>query len=151
VISDFIAGAVERLVVEGYARGGRLLLVEGQGSIVHPAYSGVTLGLLHGSAPHALVLCHLEGQSEVEGYPGQPLPSLGELIQLYEAVSLPARKAHVAAIALNTRNVETEDDALAAIQRVESETGLATADPVRFGAEGLLDAVLSAVGPSDRL
>ena len=77
VVSDFIAGATERLVVEGYERGGTdVLFVEGQGSIVHPAYSGVTMGLIHGSAPHLYVLCHLAGTTEIEGYPGHPLPSL---------------------------------------------------------------------------
>ena len=89
VVSDFLAGAAERLVVEGHERGGELLLVEGQGSLVHPAYSGVTLGLLHGSTPHALVLCHLAGATEVEGYPGHPLPSLAELVELHERASLP--------------------------------------------------------------
>src|SRR5207247_8032621 len=72
VVSDFLAGAAERLVVEGAARGGELLWVEGQGSLNHPAYSGVTLGLVHGSAPHAFVLCHRAGSTELEGYPGHP-------------------------------------------------------------------------------
>src|SRR5207247_44968 len=73
VVADFVAGAAERLVVEGASRGGELLWVEGQGALVHPAYSGVTLGLVHGSAPHAFVLCHLAGTTEVDGYPGHPL------------------------------------------------------------------------------
>src|SRR5689334_13458551 len=70
VVSDFTAGAAEQLVVEGASRGGELLWVEGQGALLHPAYSGVTLGLIHGSAPHAFVLCHLAGSTEIEGYPG---------------------------------------------------------------------------------
>ena len=93
VVADFIAGAAERLVVEGSERGGDLLLVEGQGSITHPAYSGVTLGLIHGSAPHAYVLCHMAGTTEVEGYEGYPLLSLPKLVALHEAISLTRRPA----------------------------------------------------------
>ena len=102
VVADFLAGAAERIVVEGAERGGKLLVVEGQGSLVHPLYSGVTLGLIHGAAPHAVVLCHKAGATEIEGCPGHPIPPLGELVELHERVSLPARKAKVAAIALNT-------------------------------------------------
>ena len=70
VVADFLAGAAERLVVEGWRRGGEdLLIVEGQGSLVHPDYSGVTMGLLHGSVPHALVLCHLAGATHIEDRP----------------------------------------------------------------------------------
>jgi len=144
VVADFIAGATERLVVEGSHRGGELLFVEGQGSIVHPAYSGVTLGLIHGAAPHAFVLCHQAGTTEVEGYPGHPLPSLEELVALHEAIALPRRKARVACLALNTRGL-SNDDARAAVADAEASTGLVADDPVRSGADRLLDAVLDSL------
>jgi uncharacterized NAD-dependent epimerase/dehydratase family protein len=144
VVSDFLAGAAERLLEEGHTRGGELLLVEGQGSLIHPAYSGVTLGLIHGSAPHLFVLCHLAGQTEVEGYPGHPIPSLAELVELHERIALPARPAKVAAVALNTRLLD-EGQARAAISAAEAETGLPADDPVRFGPGRLLDAVLAAL------
>jgi uncharacterized NAD-dependent epimerase/dehydratase family protein len=142
VVSDFIAGAAERLVVEGVARGGDLLFVEGQGSLVHPMYSGVTLGLLHGSAPHVLVLCHLAGATEIDGCPGHPIPALGELVELHERISLRRRPATVACVALNTAQL-AEDDARQAVATAASETGLPADDPVRFGSGFLLDAVLS--------
>jgi uncharacterized NAD-dependent epimerase/dehydratase family protein len=145
VVADFLAGATERLVVEGHRRGGDLLWVEGQGSLVHPAYSGVTLGLFHGSAPHALVLCHRAGTTEVEGYPGHPLPSLPELVELHERMSLPARRARVAAVALNTAGLD-EEAAAAAAAEAARDTGLPAADPVRDGAESLLDGVLAVTG-----
>ena len=143
VIADFLAGAAEQLVVEGADRGGKLLFVEGQGSIVHPMYSGVTLGLVHGSAPHAFVLCHLAGATEIDGCPGHPIPPLPELLELYERMSLPARPAKVVAVALNTAHISSDDEAHAAIAAVEAETGLPTDDPVRFGAVSLLDSVLA--------
>jgi uncharacterized NAD-dependent epimerase/dehydratase family protein len=142
VVADFLAGAAERLVVEGAARGGELLFVEGQGSIVHPAYSGVTLGLVHGAAPHAFVLCHRAGATVTEGYPDHPLPPLPELIELYERASLPLRRARVAAIALNTGHLD-DSGATAAIEEVRRETGLPADDPVRFGAGPLLDELLN--------
>ena len=144
VVADFLAGAAERLVVEGAERGGKLLWVEGQGSLAHPAYSGVTMGLIHGSAPHAYVLVHRAGATQVEGYPDHPLPELGELIELHERSSLRLRPAKVAAIALHTGDL-AEPEARAEIVRVAQQTGLPTDDPVRFGAEPLLDAVLEVV------
>jgi uncharacterized NAD-dependent epimerase/dehydratase family protein len=149
VVADFIAGAAERLVVEGAERGGELLWVEGQGALLHPVYSGVALGLYHGSAPHALVLCHEVGHDEIEGAGGGPhlIPPLAELVDLHERLALPARRARVAAVALNTRRVG-EEDARAAIAAAEKETGLPADDPVRFGASRLVDAVL-AVGPAN--
>jgi len=141
VVSDFVAGATERLVVEGHERGGTLLLVEGQGALTHPAYSGVTLGLIHGSAPHLFVLCHMAGETEVEGYPGHPLLPLPELVDLHERISLPARKARVGAIALNTRLLD-EGQGRAAVAAAEADTGLVADDPVRFGTARLLDAIV---------
>jgi uncharacterized NAD-dependent epimerase/dehydratase family protein len=140
VVADFLAGAAERLVVEGAARGD-LLFVEGQGSIVHPQFSGVALGLYHGSAPHALVLCHMAGESEIDGCPGHPIPPLADLVELHERVSLPARPARVAAVALNTHRLGDEE-ARRAIAAAEDETGLPVDDPVRFGPVRLLDALL---------
>jgi uncharacterized NAD-dependent epimerase/dehydratase family protein len=144
VVSDFLAGAAERLVVEG-AEKGDLLWVEGQGALVHPAYSGVTLGLMHGSAPHAYVLCHEAGATAIEGYPEHAIPPLGELIELHERASLPARPATVACIALNTRSLG-EAEARDAVAEAEEETGLPADDPVRFGAAKLLEAVLLRTG-----
>jgi uncharacterized NAD-dependent epimerase/dehydratase family protein len=143
VVADFLAGAAERLVVEGSSRGD-LLFVEGQGSLVHPQFSGVTLGLYHGSAPHALILCHMAGETEIEGSPGHTIPPLPDLIDLHERLALPARPARVAAIALNTVRLE-EEDAHRAIEAAEDETGLRADDPVRFGPGRLLDAILGAV------
>jgi uncharacterized NAD-dependent epimerase/dehydratase family protein len=144
VVADFIAGAAERLVVEGSERGGEILWVEGQGSLIHPVYSGVTLGLFHGSTPHLLVLCHEAGRTAIEGSGGgpHPIPPLRDLVELHERMALPARPARVVAVALNTRSLG-EDEARAAIAAAEVETGLAADDPVRFGAAKLVDAVLA--------
>jgi uncharacterized NAD-dependent epimerase/dehydratase family protein len=144
VVSDFLAGAAERLVVEGAARGGKLLFVEGQGSLVHPLYSGVTLGLVHGSAPHAFVLCHVPGSTEIEGCPGHPIPPLPELVELHERISLPRRRARVVCIALNTARLD-EESARNAVTEAEELTGLPADDPVRFGAGKLLDSILGAL------
>jgi len=143
VVADFIAGAAERLVVEGAGRGGELLWVEGQGAILHPIYSGVTLGLYHGSVPHRLVLCHRAGSTHIEGAGGgpHPIPPLSELVELHERLALPVRPAKVAAVALNTRLLD-EPAARAAVAAAEEETGLPADDPVRFGAARLTDAVL---------
>ena len=143
VISDYVGGAGERLVHQGAERGD-LLFVEGQGAIFHPAYSGVTLGLLHGSAPDLLVLVHKAGATHNRNYPDLAIPPLNELIAAYERVAAPVRPARVSAIALNTSDVD-EDAARAAIADAERETGLVSDDVVRFGPERVLDAVLQAL------
>jgi D-glutamate N-acetyltransferase len=143
VISDYVAGAGERLVLEGAERGD-LLFVEGQGGLFHPAYSGVTLGLLHGSAPDLLVLVHKAGATALRNYPDLPIPPLTDLIAAYERIAAPVRPAKVSAIALNTSDLDATA-AREAIAAAESETGLVADDVVRFGAERVLDAVLAAL------
>ena len=147
VVSDFIAGASERLVVEGGRRGGAgaLLWIEGQGSINHPAYSGVTLGLLHGSAPHAMVLVHEPGRDHIDAEISPPIPPLTDLIETYERIAGYVRPAPVVAVALKTNRLD-EAAARSAIAAAEADTGLPTDDPVRFGAGSLLDAVLAGRG-----
>jgi uncharacterized NAD-dependent epimerase/dehydratase family protein len=144
VISDYVAGAGERLVREGSERGD-LLFVEGQGALFHPAYSGVTLGLLHGSAPDLLVLVHKAGAKAMRNYPDLPIPPLTELVAAYEGVARPVRPAKVAAIALNTADLDSDEEAREAIATAEAETGLVADDVVRFGPERVLDAVLEAL------
>jgi D-glutamate N-acetyltransferase len=149
VVSDFVAGAAERLLLEGVERGGEdIVFVEGQGSLLHPAYSGVTLGLLHGSAPDLYVLCHLAGQEFVDDDPRFPIPPLSELVELHERISLPAKPARVACIALNTRFLD-DQGALRAIAHAEDETGLPADDPVRFGASKLVEGLLKTGYPAD--
>jgi D-glutamate N-acetyltransferase len=142
VLSDYVSGAAERLVIEGGERGD-LLFVEGQGCLYHPAYSAVTLGLLHGSLADALVLAHKAGATHLAGY-DVAIPPLGELVSAYESISRPLRPTRVAAIALNTAGL---DDAAArrAVEEAEAETGLVADDLVRFGPDRVLDAVLSAL------
>ena len=88
VIADFIAGAAERLVLEG-SRNADVVLVEGQGSINHPGYSGVTLGLLHGSCPDAMILCHQSSRKYIGDYREAAwlrIPPLSEYVQMYETI-----------------------------------------------------------------
>ena len=139
VISDFVAGASEQLVLEAARREPDLILVEGQGSLGHPAYSGVTLGLLHGSCPDCLVLCAAPPDEEV--FAGVPRPEPSRLARLYEEVAALVKPAPVVAVSVNTRGLgEAEADEFVA--RVAEETGLPAADPFRASATPLLETVL---------
>ena len=129
VIADFMAGAAERLTVEA-ARDADIVLVEGQGSLMHPAYSGVTLGLMHGALPHAMVLCTQPTRTTIHRYPWVPIPPLKEVVTLYEQAMRHVQPSPVIALALNTFDM-TERDAHASIERAQSETGLPATDPVR--------------------
>ena len=142
VVSDFLAGAAEWLVVEG-GKQGDLLWVEGQGAILHPIYSGVTVGLMHGSAPHIYVLCHEVGRARRGGRPHRFADRQPERARRPPRADVAqAAPGQEACIALNTSAV-SEDEARAAIATAEEETGLQADDPVRFGAGKFLDAILS--------
>lgn len=139
VIADFAAGAVEAVVASATAAY-ELVLVEGQGSIIHPAYSGVTLALLHGARPDALVLSHSADREHIRGYPSVPIPPLDSLIQLYEAVAAPVHPAEVVAGVLNTQGLRT-DTADAAIAEMARTTGVPVTDPVRSDPSAIIDAL----------
>ncbi|HUL49034.1 MAG TPA: DUF1611 domain-containing protein [Gemmatimonadales bacterium] len=144
VVADFIAGAAERLVLEG-AKDADIVLVEGQGSLIHPGYSGVTLGLLHGTVPDAMILCHQTRRDFIGDYHGREpwvrIPPLAEVVQIYERAAAPVRPSRVIGIALNTFDM-SETEARAAALEASEATGLPATDPVRFGPDLLAEAVL---------
>jgi uncharacterized NAD-dependent epimerase/dehydratase family protein len=137
VIGDFMAGIAEQLVLEqGDADA---VIVEGQGSLIHPAYSGVTLALLHGAMPDVLVLCHQPGRNVIR-YQQTPIPPLAEMVSLYEAVLRPVHPGRVAGIALN--GVGMSDEELArALADAETTTGLPAVDVIRHGGGRLWRAI----------
>jgi uncharacterized NAD-dependent epimerase/dehydratase family protein len=141
VVSDFVAGASEQLVLEAARRDPELILVEGQGSLGHPAYSGVTLGLLHGSCPDCLVLCTAPPDEEV--FAGVPRPAPARVARLYEEVAALVKPAPVVAVSVNTRGLE-DAEAAAFVESVVDETGLPAADPFRGSAAPIFEAVLRA-------
>src|SRR5919202_1784399 len=141
VVSDFVAGASEQLVLQAARTSPDLILVEGQGSLGHPAYSGVTLGLLHGSCPDCLILCAADPHEEV--FRGVPRPSVTRVARLYEEVAALIKPAPVVAVSLNTRGMR-EKEARNLIAAVADETGLPVADPFRSSAAPILEAILEA-------
>lgn len=157
VVADFMAGAAERMVCEAAERAD-WVVVEGQGALTHPGFSGVALGLLHGCDPDLMVLCHDVSRRTVKGYDAEGLPvrSLRECVAIHEEAASwrrpPGhRRARVVAVALNTATASHED-AAAAIRGAGAETGLPAADPIREGTAGadrlaraLVDARVAAI------
>jgi uncharacterized NAD-dependent epimerase/dehydratase family protein len=138
VIADFATGAAERLVVEN-APGADLLFIEGQGGINNPAYAPVTLALLFGAAPDALILVHRPSRTTIEDF-GTPVLSYRTIVRTYEALCATVKPAKVAGIALNTAGLD-EATARAEIERARAETGLPADDVVRFGPDDLFAAM----------
>jgi uncharacterized NAD-dependent epimerase/dehydratase family protein len=148
VISDFTNGTVEWLVEQGESRAD-WVFVEGQGSIDHPAYSAVTMGLIHGATPHAMVMVHKPGMVEhdFDHLPDAsfPIAELRPFIELHERIAGMVAPSKVVAMALNTSIYREDGEAREVIDRIAAETGLPTDDPVRFGADRLWPAIRDAV------
>jgi len=138
VVSDFIAGAAQRMVMEHH-NDFDWLFVEGQGSLYHPAYSGVTLGLLHGSAPDALILCHDVDLTHVKRYHVR-IPPLSEVARAHELAAGWVKPCLVVGIALNCYQ-HSDEVACQFIEATEAEAGLPTTDVVKFGATKLIEAL----------
>jgi len=144
LISDFAQGTVEWLVEQGEALGD-WVIVEGQGSLDHPAYSSVTLALIHGATPQAMVMVHKPGLVAHDfdhlpeaSFPIAPLPGY---IELHERIAGLVAPSKVVAVALNTSLFPDDHEAHRVIDSIEAETGLTADDPVRFGADRLWRAI----------
>ncbi len=148
VISDFVQGTVEWMVEEGERRGD-WVIVEGQGSLDHAAYSSVTLGLIHGSTPHAMVMVHKPGLAEhdFDHLPEAsfPIAELPGFIRMHEQIAALVAPSRVVAVALNTSLIDDEAEAHRTIDTIAAETGLPTGDPVRFGPTELWADIQAAV------
>lgn len=139
VIADFAPGATEELVLEAARRDPSVIFVEGQGAINHPAYAPVTLALMYGSAPDALVLVCDPARDHLESY-ATPTLDYRELIRIHESLLAAVKPARVVGIALNTRRL-TDAQARDAIERARARTLLPADDVVRYGPHGLYDAI----------
>jgi uncharacterized NAD-dependent epimerase/dehydratase family protein len=135
---DFMSGFVEKLVVE--AEPAELLFIEGQGALLHPAYSSVTLALLHGSLPDAMILVHHAGRTHIR-YQEVVIPPLPDWIRRYEDALAPLHASRVVGIAINPYGL-TPAQAADAVRSAEAETGLPAVDVVTEGADRLLDALI---------
>ena len=141
VVADFIAGAAEELSPDNAPD--HWDVIEGQGALFHPAYAGVTLGLIHGSQPDAIVLCHDPSRQTIEGYPHIPLPPLAEAIRRYvEAARLTNRATRCVGVAINSSSL---DDAAwhSYRQAVADDLGIPVCDPMRGGVEAIAQALLA--------
>lgn len=146
VVADFISGAIEQISPARSDHGWDL--IEGQGSLYHPSFAGVSTGLLHGAQPDALVLCHDPVRPHMRGLPHYPLPGIAETLEANVRVAqLTNPDVRVVGIALNT-SAMAEDDARALCAATAAEFGLPTSDPYRFGVEAILDRLLGVTAPS---
>jgi uncharacterized NAD-dependent epimerase/dehydratase family protein len=137
VVSDFLSGAAELLTPD--AAPDHWDVIEGQGSLFHPAYAAVTLGLIHGSQPDAMVLCHAVGRTAIDEYEDFPVPDLRECIAQYErAARVTNAQSKIVGISLNTEGLD-DAAALSACDEISSLTGLTCVDPLRHELGAIVD------------
>lgn len=146
VIADFVSGAAERIVLEQQDHA--WIVVEGQGGIFHPAYSGVTLGLMHGACAGAMILCHQPTRRCLR-HTQISIPSLPELVSIHENLMKPVRPSRVVGVALNCIDL-SEAEAMREIRSIEKQCALPVTDVLRFGAEPLVEALVKHFGHSSR-
>ena len=140
VIGDYIAGSIEHEIDLSDAEGHELIMVEGQGALTHQGYSSVTLGLMHGTMPDAMILCHQPARLK-DDY-GQPLPDLNAAIRLHEEVITFFRPTRVVGIGINSVGL-TQEESAAACNAIEQQTGLPTVDAFKDGGSKLVDALMT--------
>jgi uncharacterized NAD-dependent epimerase/dehydratase family protein len=140
VVSDFVNGAAEKLVLANQHH--EILVIEGQGSLAHPRYSAVTLGLLHGCIPHGLIFCYESRRTEVHNMPGVSLVSLAHLKDVYETMANLMHPCRVIGVAMNSRLL-SESEAQAERKQLRQELGVPVCDVFRHGTEELVHAVLA--------
>ncbi|MBY5971367.1 DUF1611 domain-containing protein [Ferrimonas balearica] len=141
VIADFMAGSIEYLTPDN--DDDHWDMIEGQGSLFHASYSGVTMALIHGGQPDALVLCHEPTRDHMRGLPDYKLPELSDLRDVaMKLASWVNPDVKVIGVSVNTQHM-SEEDARAYLAKVEEELGLPATDPYRYGAENLVDALIA--------
>jgi uncharacterized NAD-dependent epimerase/dehydratase family protein len=147
VVADFISGAIERLAPARHDGGWDV--IEGQGSLFHPSFAGVSLGLLHGAQPEAILLCHRPGRTHMRGLPGRPLPDLGLCLERnLEAARLTSPAVRAVGLCLNTAGMDPAE-ARRLCDRTEDRFRLPVTDPIAFGVDLLVDELLC-LEPSKR-
>ena len=139
IIADYMAGSMEREIDQSVSEGYEYIFVEGQGALTHQAYSGVTLGLIHGTMPDAYILCHQPTRLK-DDY-GVTLPTLEYAIALHEMILAHFKPAKVIGIALNSIGLNDEES-MEWSRKIEKQTGLPTVDTFRFGGKKIADAIV---------
>ncbi len=140
VVSDFVNGAVEKLILANQHHD--ILLIEGQGSLSHPRYSAVTLGLLHGCVPQGMILVYEAGRKNVHGMDYIPLPPLKKVLEVNEMMASLAMPSKVIGVAMNSWLLSL-DEAEAERERVRQELGVPVCDVIRHGPDDLVEAILA--------